>query len=255
MQKELLNRISGGLIVSCQASTGEPLARPEHILALSETVVMGGAIALRLEGIENIEAVKKSSLSVPLIGLTKIEGLSTDERLDQCFITSSFEEAQGLARAGVDIIALDATSRRRRDGLSLEETISRIHAELGLPVFADVATLAEGKSAQSFGADIVSTTLFGYTRETVSLASDEPGFELLESLCRELDIPVVLEGRVWHPHEVDRAFQIGALSVVVGSAITRPHYITERFVKQTPAFRVKEHAGVETSKEKESTSR
>ena len=70
---ELMSALKGGLIVSCQASTGEPLAKPEHITAISLTVLRGGARALRLEGVENIRAVR-AEVEVPIIGITKMDG-------------------------------------------------------------------------------------------------------------------------------------------------------------------------------------
>ena len=59
----------------------------------------------------------------------------------------------------------------------------------------------------------------------------ENDFELLEKLVKNLERPVFLEGRVWSPDDVKRAFEIGAYAVVIGSAITRPHLITRRFVE------------------------
>lgn len=226
---DAIEALEGGLIVSCQASQGEPLAHPEHILAMSLTVLMGGACALRLEGVENVEAVRKST-KVPIIGLTKIHGLNSLEMLQQVYITPTFEDAAALAAAGADIIALDATGRPRKDGMSLDKTINRIHFELNKPVWADCATKEDGIAAWKAGADIISTTLFGYTQETLT-DDDSPGFELLRDLIETVNVPVILEGRIWHPDEVTSAFDLGAYAVVVGSAITRPHYITKRFVE------------------------
>jgi Putative N-acetylmannosamine-6-phosphate epimerase len=226
---DAIEALEGGLIVSCQASQGEPLAHPEHILALSLTVLMGGACALRLEGVENVEVVRKST-KVPIIGLTKIHGLNTVEMLQQVYITATFEDAAALAAAGADIIALDATGRPRKDGMPLDKTIDRIHFELNKPVWADCATKEDGIAAWKAGADIISTTLYGYTQETLT-DDDSPGFELLRDLIETVKVPVILEGRIWHPDEVTSAFDLGAFAVVVGSAITRPHYITKRFVE------------------------
>ncbi len=54
---------------------------------------------------------------------------------------------------------------------------------------------------------------------------------MLKKLVEHVNVPVILEGRVWHPEEVKKAFAYGAYAVVVGSAITRPQLITERFVR------------------------
>ena len=94
---------------------------------------------------------------------------------------------------------------------------------------ADISTLDEGINCSELGADIVSTTLSGYTKESES-DSDRPDFELLRNLVKTVNIPVILEGRVWEPDEVAKAFELGAHSVVIGSAITRPQLITKRFI-------------------------
>jgi len=95
---------------------------------------------------------------------------------------------------------------------------------------ADISTLEEGIKAREDGADILSTTLAGYTLESAASPSDAPDFELLEQLVSNTDCPVILEGRIWSPAQVDKAFEIGAHAVVIGSAITRPQLITKKFV-------------------------
>ncbi len=229
-ENSVLAVLKGGLIVSCQASKGEPLCRPEIIGALCQTVLLGGARALRLEGVANIAYVRKLT-KVPIVGITKIEDLSKDQMLDQVYITSTLAEAQAVSEAGADIIALDATNRPRPDKLSLSQTIEKIHSSTKKLVWADTATIEEAKQAQEAGADLVSTTLYGYTRQTVLPSDAGPSFDFLEQCIKELRVPVVLEGRVWEPEEVSRALKLGAHCVVVGSAITRPHHITERFVR------------------------
>lgn len=225
--------LEGSLVVSCQASPGEPLCSPEHISALSLSALNGGAAALRLEGKENIQAVRKLT-KVPIIGLIKSDLVAEANRATSVYITSTFAEARLIADAGADIIAIDATQRPRPDGSSVVELIARIHKELGKPVWADISTFAEGLFAAESGADAVSTTLSGYTEETAKTSPDGPDLELLKSLCDKLPLPVILEGKVWHPQEVQEAFTLGAYAVVVGSAITRPQLITRRFVQVTP---------------------
>jgi N-acylglucosamine-6-phosphate 2-epimerase len=228
-----INKLKGVLIVSCQADVGEPLCKPEIIAALSLSVLSGGASALRLEGVENVRAVRAVT-DVPIIGLTKIHGITYDERMSSAFITSTFAEAKALSDAGADIIAIDATGRPRKDGLSVGETIKRIHDELNKPVMADLATIKEAEAACKVGADILSTTLFGYTEETLAGDDVGPGFDLLSAMLKVTDTPVIMEGRIWHPQEVTKAFELGAYAVVVGSAITRPHHITKRFLRAIP---------------------
>ena len=96
---------------------------------------------------------------------------------------------------------------------------------------ADISTFEEGVNAKLLGADIISTTLAGYTMESLP-SSEEPAFDLLKRLYDELKSPIILEGRIWTPDQVDKAFELGAYSVVIGGAITKPISITKRFVKR-----------------------
>lgn len=213
------------------------MCKPEHIVALCLTVINGGASALRLEGIDNIKAVRKNT-SLPIVGITKTDGLSNEERLDQVYITPTYDDAKAVAQAGADIIALDATNRPRPDGLSLKETIEKIHSDLDKPVWADVDSFDQAKQAAHFGADLVSTTLFGYTTETQKDTGHGPDFQFLEKCIKDISKPVILEGRVWSVQEAARAIELGAHAVVVGSAITRPHLITKRFVDALTSMNV-----------------
>jgi N-acylglucosamine-6-phosphate 2-epimerase len=241
--REAIQAIDGALVVSCQASSGEPLNHPDHILAMSLSALNGGARALRLEGVENVRHVRAAAEKLfeghlPIVGLTKSE-IPAAEKLSSVYITASFAEAEALAEAGADFIALDATGRKRSDQLSLKETVEKIHSQLNLPVWADCSTFGEGIAADEAGADIISTTLFGYTEETALPKEHGPGLDLLKEFVDHIAVPIILEGRIWTPEELTRAFELGAYAVVVGSAITRPQLITERFVKAIPSRRVR----------------
>jgi N-acylglucosamine-6-phosphate 2-epimerase len=227
---EQISKLAQALIVSSQASDDEPLNKPEHLCALALSGLAGGARGLRLEGAANIAYIRQRT-AVPLIGLTKSATVLEKERLSSVYITATFAEAKAVSDSGADLIAIDATPRRRPDGLNLVQLIEAIHKQLNKPVWADISTLPEGLAAAEAGADVVSTTLYGYTAETQKESEDPPDFTLLESLVKALPLPVVLEGRVWHPHEAAKAFELGAYAVVVGSAITRPQLITKRFVQ------------------------
>jgi N-acylglucosamine-6-phosphate 2-epimerase len=230
---ESVKRLHGGLIVSCHASDGEPLCAPEHIGALALSAVNGGACALRLEGAENVAFVRQRT-QLPIVALTKAKDVPELKRQQSVYITPTFADAESLARSGADIIAVDATARERPGNVTLAQLIQRIHDELKKPVWADVALLEEGLAAVLAGVDIVSTTLSGYTMETASRLGLGPDMTLLGKLIAQVPVPVVLEGQVWHPEEVTRAFKEGAFAVVVGSAITRPQLITRRFVDAIP---------------------
>jgi len=95
---------------------------------------------------------------------------------------------------------------------------------------ADISTFEEGLLNALLGADVLSTTLSGYTAHSETNFTT-PDFELLEKLKNATNLPIILEGRIWEPSEVKKAFEIGAHAVVIGSAVTRPQLITKRFVK------------------------
>jgi N-acylglucosamine-6-phosphate 2-epimerase len=99
-------------------------------------------------------------------------------------------------------------------------------------LMADVATLKDGIPAAELGADLVATTLYGYTDTTRKRHG--PAFELLRDLVRQVKIPVVLEGWVRTPDEVRKAFDLGAYAVVVGTVITNIEWLVHRFVEATP---------------------
>ena len=92
-------------------------------------------------------------------------------------------------------------------------------------------TYEEAKTAYEKGVDIISTTLSGYTIESQNLSpKDEPDFDLLKKITSSFNIPVILEGKIWEPKDVKQAFELGAFSVVIGSAVTRPQLIVKRFI-------------------------
>jgi predicted NBD/HSP70 family sugar kinase len=95
---------------------------------------------------------------------------------------------------------------------------------------ADISTFEEGVIAAHLGVDIVATTLSGYSQ--YSSKQTGPDIQLVRELAQALDVPVIAEGRIGTPDEARLAQEAGAYAVVVGSMITRPHLITERFIAQ-----------------------
>lgn len=224
---EVINKLKNKIIVSVQAMPDEPLYKEECIMAIMQSVLTGGASGLRVAGARDVKNAKQL-FNVPVIGLTKPDKLP-DNWTEVVYITPSIEDAQELINAGADIIAFDGTSRPRNKA-SLEEIISVIKSNNRLSM-ADIATIDEGLHCEKLGVDILSTTLSGYTKESLT-TSNEPDFVLLEQLIKNTKLPVVLEGRIWEPEQVKKAFELGAHCVVIGSAITRPQLITKKFVDQ-----------------------
>lgn len=222
---EIIQALKGRLIVSCQAREEDPLNSIDTLSRMAASVLRGGAAGLRAQGADNIRAFRELT-NLPLIGLIK----RYDERGD-VYITPDFRCACSVSDAGADIIALDCTHRRLQEAEPWPGIIYRIHKELGKAVCADIATLEDALAAQEAGAEMVATTLYGYTAETVG--QREVSWELVESLVHSLNVPVIVEGHVTRPEEVRKALALGAHAVVVGSAITSPESITARFVAAT----------------------
>jgi N-acylglucosamine-6-phosphate 2-epimerase len=221
---DLLRQLQGGLIVSCQALDDEPLHGSNHMAAMAVAAAQGGAAGIRANSPEDIRSIR-NAVTLPIIGIFKIDIPGYVVR-----ITPSIESAIQVAQAGADIIAIDATSRPNPDGLKLEERIRLIHTQANCPVLADISSFEEGLAAQEAGADLVSTTLSGYTED--SPTQEAPDFELLHNLVTKMDAPVVAEGRIATPEQAAQAITLGAFAVVVGSAITRPQWITAQFVQR-----------------------
>ena len=221
----MFNLLKNKVIVSSQAMPGEPLYKEDCMIAMMQSVINGGAEVLRVAGARDVRNAKK--LGAVVIGLTKPDKLP-DNWKEVVYITPTLKEVNELIDAGADIIAFDGTSRPRPNDCTLEEIITRIHNADRLAM-ADISTFDEAMNCKKLGADIVSTTLSGYTTESLS-NSDEPDYDLLKKISAE-NIPTILEGRIWSPEQVKKAFEIGAYAVVIGSAITRPQLITARFIK------------------------
>ena len=222
----LLASLEGGLIVSCQASPGNPMDSPEILAAFAKCADEAGAVAIRANHGRNIAAIVKA-VRLPVIGLKKREVPEFE-----IYITPEWQDVAEAAEAGAKIIALDATSRPRPGPDDFRALTKRIHEELDLLVMADISTVDEGSKAREDGADVVSTTMSGYTSYTQDRYDLGPDIDLVEGLAKRLDCPVVCEGRISTPSQAGSALNAGAFAVVVGTAITAPTWIAEQFVKE-----------------------
>jgi N-acylglucosamine-6-phosphate 2-epimerase len=204
--------IRRGLVVSCQAPVDSPLHDPLVIAAIAQAAVNQGAAGVRIDTPAHVQAVRQQ-VTVPIIGLWKwqIPGY-------EVYITPQFDHAKAIATAGADIIAIDATTRERPGKETVHSLIAQIHGELGKPVMADVDTLEGAIVAATAGADLIGTTLYGYTAQTHHLTP--PGFALLEDIVKKLDVPTICEGGIASPQMAKQALDLGAYAVVVGTAIT-----------------------------------
>lgn len=224
----IINRLKGKVVVSVQAMPSEPLYLEKCMVAMMKSVIKGGAGGLRVAGARDVRNAKHL-FDVPVIGLTKPDVIPANWQ-EIVYITPTVKEVIELVEAGADIIAFDGTMRERPEGAKLEDLIKYVKINKRISM-ADISTLEEGINAEKLGANILSTTLSGYTQDSQN-RGDGPDFELLKQLVENTNLPVVLEGRIWEPEEVEKAFELGAHCVVIGSAITRPQLITKRFVQR-----------------------
>lgn len=213
------------MIVSCQAEGEDPFnANPEYMALFAKAAEMGGAIGIRTQGIEKLKAIKRAT-KLPVIGLLKSQFEDGTVR-----ITGSFAEVEQLIAAKSDIVAIDGTFRVR-EGYTGPEFIREVKKRYVCLVLADIATYDEAKACEEAGADCVSTTLNGYTPDTLQF-HDGPNYDVLKACVKGLSIPVFAEGRYNTPAEAGKAMEMGAFAVISGTAITRPRVITQWFVDE-----------------------
>ncbi len=224
--EKVLESLRGGLIVSCQARPGNPLKGPRFMAAFAQAAEMAGAVGLRVNGAADVRAVRRCS-SLPIIGINK----QRDPRWP-VYITPTVAAARSVVRAGAVIVAVDATHRPRKGGTSPEELIAVLHKELRCLVMADIDAVEEGVAAAEAGADLVATTMAGYT--AARPPTKGPDLELVSNLAARIQAPLICEGRIGRPEDVTAAFAAGAFAVVVGTAITNPLAIAVGFARATP---------------------
>jgi len=223
---QILSSIKRSIIVSCQARKGSPLRDSGIMAAMAKAAEAGGAKGIRADGPEDIRSIKER-VSLPVIGINKRRDLT-----DTVYITPTLKSATKVIEAGAEILAMDGTPRNRPGDKNLREIIEVVKQETGILIMADIATYKDGLYALEAGADILATTLSGYTEETSS-RSNGPDLELVKKLAKEVEVPVIAEGRFRRPNQVTRALELGAHAVVIGTSITNPKVITGRFVEAT----------------------
>ncbi|GAC1564440.1 MAG: N-acetylmannosamine-6-phosphate 2-epimerase [Vulcanimicrobiaceae bacterium] len=228
MNGSVLDRLRGGLIVSVQAEPESVLNTPATIALLARCAEINGAAGVRIEGTARIAAVR-AAVTIPIVGIVKraYDGFPP-------YITTTRDEIAAVAAAGAEIVAFDATDRPRFGGADVHAlVVAARHA--GLVTMADCATEADAERAIACEADIVATTLAGYTPETAG--RDLPALDLVATISRRHPF-AVCEGGVNDPAVVAHAFECGAGAVVVGTAITNVDVLVRRYVKMAPRTRV-----------------
>ena len=218
-----LEKIKDGLIVSCQALEDEPLHSSFIMSRMAYAAMLGGACGIRANSINDIIEIKKL-VPLPLIGIIKKEYADSP-----VYITPTMDEVDALAGCGCEIIAMDATDRPRPKGETLTAFFANTRKKYPKQLFmADCATYEEGMAAAAIGFDLIGTTLCGYTES--SKHDSVPNYEMMSSLVKNCNKPVIAEGNIWTVEQLQLAKKSGIHAVVVGSVITRPMLITKRFV-------------------------
>lgn len=221
---EILKKIKGGLIVSCQALSSEPLCDPYIMAKMAYAAKLGGAVGIRANTVIDIAAIKKT-VDLPIIGIIKSVYDDSD-----VYITPTMKEVDELVNIGCEIIATDATKRLRPNGETIEDFFVKVREKYPNQLFmADTSCFDEGKAATELGFDLIGTTMAGYTPYTKGRTL--PDLELIEKYSSELGKPIIAEGGIWTPDDLKNVYKNGAFSAVCGTAITRPMDITKRFVK------------------------
>lgn len=225
-RQELFATMRGTVVVSCQVVPGEPLYDPERsvMYLMARAAKQAGAKMIRTSSARDIREIKAET-GLPVIGLIKraYPGYGG-------YITITLREVRECVEAGADIVAVDCTNVPRGDGLTPAQYLRRIREEFpDLTLMADCATLEEAVAAHAAGADLVGTTMNGYTPQTADQGGG-PNYALVEAMVKALPCPVVAEGRIHAPAQARRMLELGAWAVVVGGAITRPLEIARRFM-------------------------
>lgn len=215
----------GKLIVSCQALSDEPLHSSFIMGRMAKAAFQGGASGIRANTVEDIKEIKKN-VNLPIIGIIK-----KDYPNCNVYITPTMGEVDALAKEGVEVIAIDATVNLRPDGSTIQEFFAKVKEKHPNQKFmADCASLDETVVAAEIGFDFIGTTLVGYTQQSKGVKIEADDFKLMKDILKSVDIPVIAEGNIDTPEKAKRVIEIGCYSVVVGSIITRPQIITQRFV-------------------------
>ena len=222
---EIYDKLKKGLIVSCQALDDEPLHSSFIMGRMALAAKMAGASGIRANTVSDIKEIKKN-VDLPIIGIIK-----KDYDNSEIYISPTIDEIDDLVNEGVDIIATDATNMKRPKNDGLEDFYKEIRVKYpNIKLMADCSTVEEAIFADKLGFDYIGTTLVGYTPQSKGDKIDADDFKILREIIEKCDHPVIAEGNIDSPEKAKRVLELGAFTVVVGGAITRPQNIAKKFV-------------------------
>ncbi len=224
-----------GIFISCQAPEGSPLRDPYVMASLARAAEKAGAAGIRAEGVKDISRIVET-VRIPVIGIRKKHYEDSE-----VYITPTRFEVDEIAGAGAGIIALDATSRPRPGGETLEAVVSHAKA-LGLTVMADLAASDDAGPAIAAGVDVLGTTLVAASGEDIRPGG--PNSAVIERLSNAFpERQIIAEGRFATPADVQAAFRAGAATVVVGKAVTDAYALTLDLVAAADTFALSGRVG------------
>lgn len=222
--EQTLEQIKGGLIVSCQALKDEPLHSSYIMSRMAYAAMLGGAVGIRANTVEDIQEIKKV-VDLPVIGIIK-----QDYPECEVYITPTMKEVDALVACKTEIIAIDATKRLRPNGEGIDQFFEKVREKYPTQLFmADCSSIEEGMNAAKLGFDFIGTTMCGYTEYTKG--TQIPNYDMMSYLAEHSGKKVIAEGGIWSPEQLKKAKDTKAYAMVVGTAITRPRDITKKYVE------------------------
>jgi len=229
------------LIASVQADEGTPLDDPEVLLRSAKASLQSGAAALRLQGANNIDFIKERTGAL-VIALIKRKYKDCDP-----YITPTEKEVDELLHTTCEVIAVDGTLRERPT--PIVQLVRRIHYAGRLAMF-DCDSIESIDAAIRAGADLIGTTLSGYTENSPKQSA--PDLQLLREAAKlgfgkdPTKGPILIaEGRFQDRWQVDAALRIGAFAVTVGGAINDPIKNTGRLMPNPKAISTEKIAAID----------
>lgn len=222
---EIIDKLNKGLIVSCQALDDEPLHSSFIMGRMALAAKMAGASGIRANTVSDIKEIKEN-VDLPIIGIIK-----KDYDNSEVYITPTIDEIDALVNEGVEIIATDATNMKRPKNDGIEDFYKEIREKYpNIKLMADCSTVEEAVFADKLGFDFIGTTLVGYTPQSKGDHIDADDFKILREIIEKCNHPIIAEGNIDSPEKAKRVLELGAFTVVVGGAITRPQNIAKKFV-------------------------
>lgn len=225
-KNKILNKLKKSLIVSVQTSEDNPLFSAQHMVLLAKCSFAAGCQSYRVDTPEHIKAIKEAIPDALIIGIWKVDYPNCKVR-----ITPTMKEVDALMQCGIDILATDGTHQLNPDGNTTYDFIRNIKKRYpNVLIMADVATFQDAQDSCEAGADIIATTLRGYTSDTEEYMYHDCDLSFIQELHTHLSCFLIAEGKLWTREDACNALQAGADAVVIGTAINNPKCITERYL-------------------------